>query len=229
MCGRTTLKTPAAALAAAFELAPLAELAPRWNIAPGQLGLVVAAGPEPAAGPRQAAPRTWGLRPRWWPAGRPPPINARAETVASKPAFREAFLRRRAIALVDGYYEWGGGVAPDGRPARQPYHVARPDGAPFALAALWEGETYCLVTTTPTPSLRAFHDRMPALLEGDGLGAWLFERPAGPDELAALLAPCADGALVAWPVAPLVNRVANEGPALIAPWQPPAPAQGRLL
>ncbi|MCB9739662.1 MAG: SOS response-associated peptidase [Deltaproteobacteria bacterium] len=250
MCGRYTLKTPADELAEAFDLRALPELEARWNVSPSQLGLVVPneplpAGEDGAPGGRGGRMMRWGLMPSWLrgPPKVAPPVNARAETIAEKPYFRGAFRHHRCLVLCDGYYEWHVHRGPDGRPAKTPFYLTRPDGGPMAFAGLWQQlyepnglggliESYCLITTTPNADVAPIHDRMPVLLDAAGIRRWLGEEPASPDALHALLRPAPDGSLVAWAVSNRVNSPRYEGPELIAPLAEPfrtGPRQGELF
>lgn len=223
MCGRFTLRAPAHVLAAAFGVAAGANLAPRYNIAPTQPVAAVRGTPAPAGGRSRAfALLRWGLIPAW---ARDAAIgvrliNARAETVAEKPAFRAAFRARRCLVLADGFYEWqrtAGG--------KQPWFIHRADDAPFAFAGLWERwsgpdgaaiESCAIVTTRANARLAAIHDRMPAILSPEGADLWLApDQP--PARLAALLRPAPDDALIAHPVGRRVNSPAHDDPACLAP------------
>ncbi len=194
---------------------------PTWNMAPTQDGPVVRRHPE--TGARQLDLLRWGLLPHWVrgdPKKTRQPINARAETVATLPTFRDAFARRRCIVPIDGFYEWQ--VRPEGK---QPHAVARADGRIMALAGIWEGwrgpdgqaiRTYAVVTTTAADTLGHLHERMPVILEEADWAAWLGEAPGDP---AALLRP-SGAPLRIWPVSGRVNSVRNNGPELIEPLAP---------
>ncbi len=227
MCGRFTLRAPAHALAAAFKVAIAANLAPRYNIAPTQPVAVVRTAPAPAGKRVRAfALLRWGLIPAWAKdaAIGARLINARAETLAEKPAFRAAYRARRCLVLADGFYEWqrttGGG--------KQPWFIRRADDAPFAFAGLWEVwrggageavESCAIVTTGANARLAAIHDRMPAILTPEAADLWLApDQP--PARLAELLRPAPEEALVAHPVDRRVNSPANDDPACIAPLAP---------
>jgi putative SOS response-associated peptidase YedK len=174
MCGRYSLKTPADQLAEHFRLAKAPSLSPRFNIAPPQMIAVVRGGTWGQV--------RWGLIPSWAkdPAIGNRMINARAETVAEKPAFREALARSRCLVPADGYYEW---QRQDGKGQRkQPFYIRLRDGRPFAFAGLWERwtgpdgtavETCAILTTEPNESLRAIHDRMPVILTPNEYDQWL--------------------------------------------------------
>lgn len=216
MCGRFTLTSTPEALAERFGLDAPPSLAPRFNIAPGQDVLAVRARRD---GTRGAEPLHWGLVPPWSQPGQGPPlVNARSETAAQKPAFRDAFRARRCIVPASGFYEWAdlGGY-------RQPYWIAPPDGAPFGIAGLWERwtdasgallESCALLTTGANARIAALHDRMPAILAPAQYAIWL--DPARElAELAGLLAPLASDALALRPVGTRVNRVENDDPTLL--------------
>ena len=180
----------------------------------------------------------WGLVPFW---AKDPKIgsrliNARSETVASKPAFRHAFKRNRCLLPADGYYEWqrpdgGSDDAPGGRgKAKQPYYITRGDGGPLAFAGLYELWrdpelpddherawlwTATIITTSAPDDLGQIHDRMPMVIEPDRWADWLDPAASDPADLQALLAPAAASGLVSYPVSTAVNSVRNNGPELI--------------
>lgn len=226
MCGRFTQKTPPAELAAAFGLDAVPEdLGARYNIAPSQDVLVVAN----RDGPRRAEVMRWGLVPHW---ATDPSIgdrlaNARAETAAVKPSFRQALRQRRGLLLMDGFYEW----QTEGR-AKLPWHFHLPAHAPFAVAALWEtwtppgGQddaawtTVCLLTTDASPAVAAVHDRMPVILPPEAWPMWLSVTTPRLDALQALLTPW-HGPLQADAVSRWVNHARHEGPACLEPAAPP--------
>ena len=211
--------------------ASIPNLPPSFNRAPTQDGLVVRRHPE--TGARHLDALRWGLVPRWAKdaSGGARMINARSESVAEKPAFREAFRKRRCIAVADGFYEWEQ-HGPKG--AKQPFAVAMADGAPMPLAALWEGwrapdgtilRTFTILTTEAVPELSVLHDRMPVILPCDAWDAWLGDMPADDAALHGLLKPYPRDGLAVWPVGPRVGRVAEDDAGLIARdplAQPPA-------
>lgn len=222
MCGRYTLGNPdPQTLAKRFELEirESVELEPRYNIAPTDPVLAIR---------RQGVEREpgllrWGLMPgRWAEKGRPL-INARAESIATQPAFAESFRERRCLMAADGFYEW----LVDER-GKRPVWFSRPDGEPFAFAGVWaqlgrgngggaEPITSCaLATCPPNEVMRPIHDRMPVVLAPEAEAAWL-DPDAEEDQLLALLVPAAEDALVAREVEDLVNDVRKDGPELIAP------------
>ncbi len=188
----------------------LAAVEPRYNVAPTQLVAVVRA--EGTA--RTLARLRWGLIPQ---GARDPAIgakliNARAETLSERPAYREPFARRRCVVPASGFYEW----RTRGQ-RKTPLYFHRADRRPLALAALWEPwpggpapATFTIVTCPPNALLRQIHDRMPALLHPDGLRAWL-DPAADPTRLRELLVPY-EGELEQRPVGRAVNDVQNDGP-----------------
>jgi putative SOS response-associated peptidase YedK len=189
----------------------------------------------------------WGLVPFW---AKDPKIgsrmiNARAETVSSKPAYRHAFKRRRCLLPADGYYEWqrpDGTEAdtPAGKGPKQPYFICRGDGGPLAFAGLYELWrdaalpddherawlwTTTIITTSAPDELGKIHDRMPMVIEPDRWADWLDPAADDPADLAALLAPAAASGLISYPVATTVNSVRNNGPELLTRVElaPPGP------
>ncbi len=214
MCGRITQQLSAAELAAYFEADPLETAPPaRFNLAPAQQAIVVIAD----GGRRMLATFEWGLPPPW---DAPPLINARAETVATSPAFAEAFRLRRCIVPADGFFEWqhaGGG--------RQPFLIRNADGEPLALAGLWaparetsEGQlpTFTIVTTSANDLLALLHDRMPVILRPEAWVTWL-DPSADVSKLRSMLAPAPSESLEAFPVSRRVNDVRNDDGRIVAP------------
>ena len=220
MCGRYVVATPPEELQRLFgTVNDLPNFAPTWNMAPTRQAPVVRLHPETES--RHLDLLRWGLLPHWV-RGDPKrvrqPINARAETVATSPMFRDAFVRRRCIVPIDAFYEWK--VAPEGK---LPHAVARADGEIMALAGLWEGwrgeggeviRTYAVVTTNAVDQLGQLHERMPVVLEREEWPAWLGEAPGDP---AALLTRPSEALFRVWPVSTRVNSVRNDGPELLTP------------
>lgn len=225
MCGRFVLATPPDRLAEYFAARP-AEGVSRdasWNVAPSRDVLAVALDRD---GQRELATYRWGLVPAY--ASDPSVgnrlVNARAESLATKPAFRAAFSRRRLLVLADGFYEW----RRDDKGGRQPYYFCRRDGSPIAFAGLFElwrprgGDaatpwlrSCTIVTTDAGPDVAVVHDRMPVVLEPEGQEAWL-ER-AEPELLSGLLGPSQAGTLQSWAIGRAVGDVRNDRPDLLAP------------
>lgn len=227
MCGRFTLTTSLADIELHFGLLPaplpFKEMyRPRFNVAPGQNILtVVAVGAAELS--RELRWHRWGLIPPW---AKEPSIgyrmiNARSETVAEKPSFRNAFRRRRCLVPADGFYEW----RPEGR-RKIPYRFRLRDGSLFALAGLWEtwtppdgGEpiTSCTVLTTDANDVVApVHHRMPVIIPPDHYDTWL-DPEEEPEALQALLSPYPPDAMEGYAVSPEVNSARNDYPELIEP------------
>ncbi|MBM3674098.1 MAG: SOS response-associated peptidase [Actinobacteria bacterium] len=227
MCGRYVQVSSPELLAERFQVDEIA-LADTpeadYNVAPRkQVLTVVQRSPE-----RRVLERMrWGLVPSW---AKDPKIgdrliNARAESVAEKPAFKRAFRRHRCLLPADGFYEWQ--VVP-GRKQKQPMFVHRRDGEPLAFAGLWEAWrdpddadapwicTCVIVTTRANAVIAPVHDRMPVLLEASAWDTWLDPTNEDVDGLRELLAPASDATIEMWPVATLVNRARNNGPELVA-------------
>lgn len=225
MCGRMTLTRPGDALRTLFDLDAPPDAVPRFNIAPTQKVLVVVRDGATAPGLRVAWMR-WGLVPPWAkdPVKGPPLINARAETVAEKPSFRKPFKTQRALVPADGYYEW----KTEGK-AKRPFLFRMKDGAPFALAALWElargpdgGELWscCLLTTTPNPLCATVHDRMPVIVAARDRELWLDPGVTDPARVTPLLGAFPEAAMTAHPVDPRVGSPKHDDPGLVVPLPP---------
>jgi putative SOS response-associated peptidase YedK len=216
MCGRFTLGATAATLAAQFDLANVPTWTPRYNIAPTQEVLVVLQS-SPQAN-REARLHRWGLIPPW---AKDPSIgnrmiNARAETVATKPAFRRAFKERRCLLLADGLYEW---QRQERR--KQPFYIRLRDGRPFAFAGLWEHwegsegmaiQSCTILTTTSNEVVGRIHDRMPVILSPTDYDRWLDPSIQEPAVLQTLLRPYPADEMTAYPVSTRVNDPANDSP-----------------
>lgn len=220
MCGRYVITSPPAVIRALFGYPEQPNFPPRYNVAPTQPIPIVRL----AEARREFALVRWGLIPAWVkdPKGFSLLINARAESVLDKPAFRNAMRRRRCLIPADGFYEWreAGG-------RKQVFFVRRRDGTPFAFAGLcetWAGpngeelDTAAIVTTNANRTLSAIHDRMPVILPDQAFDLWLDCAKADAETAAALLVPARDETLEAYEVSPAVNRVANDTAALIAPY-----------
>lgn len=213
MCGRFAFYSPSEAAAALFGVTSSPQVQPRYNIAPTQAVAAVRNGDEGY----ELALLRWGLVPFW---AKDPSIgnrmiNARAETVAEKPAYRAAFRHRRCVVLADGFYEWR-----KQGDAKTPYFISLASGEPFALAGLWENwtdkesgeslQTTTLITTEANAFMRTLHHRMPVVLEPCAANEWL-GGSVQPLEQAADRTP----RLRAWPVDRRVNNARNEGAELI--------------
>ena len=220
MCGRFAFYSPAEAVVRLFSAEAVEDLPPRYNIAPTQNAPVVR---QSADGKREFIQLRWGLIPFW---AKDPSIgnrmiNARAETVASKPAFRNAFRKKRCIVIADGFYEWQ--KRPGGK---QPWYIAMSTGEPFAMAGLWESwratedddrlDTCTIITTRPNEMMARLHNRMPVILTQDAVDCWL-DPSSDTDTLESVLGPVEEDLLNAVEVSRRVNNPANEGPELILP------------
>ena len=221
MCGRFTLTEDIKAIARQFGVPlppPFASYAPRYNIAPTQQVIVVT-----VEGQRQMVGMRWGLIPFW---AKDPRIgnriiNARAETLAAKPAFRIALRKRRCLILADGFYEWqklGSG--------KQPVRIVLKSKKPFGLAGLWDtwtspqGEVIqscTIITTESNALLKIVHDRMPVILPPDAAQVWLDPKIQEPSLLLPLLKPYPSGEMQFYPVSREVNSPAVDHPGHIAP------------
>ena len=196
---------------------------PDHNVAPSRL-LPVAWVDDQAASGRVLGVAQWGLVPSWAtdPAVGVRLFNARAETVAVKPSFRAAFRRRRCLVLIDGFYEWGPGVA--GSP-KQPWFVRRVDGSPLALAGLWESRfddvrtlRTCTVVTVPANAdLTPVHHRMPAVVAENDWDRWLDPATSVRHTLEEVLVPSPGGLLALHPVDRRVNDARQKGRELTVP------------
>jgi putative SOS response-associated peptidase YedK len=223
MCGRYTLTSPGEVVAEIFELVDVPPIPPHYNLAPTQEAAVVR-----VAGP--GAPRTldwlrWGLIPAWAsdPAIGNRMINARAESAADKPAFRDSFRRQRCLVAADGFYEWRKLDAK----TKQPYLIRRQDRLPFAFAGLWSAwrgaaadrplATFTILTTSPNELLRPLHDRMPVILDRRDFAAWLDPANRDTAALQALLAPAPTAGWEAVAVSRAVNNPAHDEPDCIEP------------
>ena len=224
MCGRYSITTPPEAMSRLFALSgPISNFPARYNIAPTQEVPVVRLAPLGEA--RELAMLPWGLIPSWAKQGAKPLINARGESVADKPSFRAAFKRRRCLLPADGFYEWR---RPENGP-KQPFNIALRDGGLFAMAGIWETwvhpdgseiDACAIITTAANATLAPIHHRMPVILAPGDWDRWLKTPETEAADLLPLLAPAPDDLLKAYEISTRVNRVANDGPELIAPLTP---------
>jgi putative SOS response-associated peptidase YedK len=213
MCGRFVLKATPAELITRFGLDECVDLKPRYNIPPGTDIAAIRQSPE---GKRVLHLLKWGLVPHW---AKETSIgnklnNARGESVADKPSFREAFKRRRCLIPADGFYEWKA----EGK-LKQPYCISLPE--PFAMAGLWESwkspdgsnlRTCCVITTGPNAVMEPIHDRMPVIIAPADWGRWL---SAPVDEVAELVKPYPADSMLAWPVSRRVSKTVDDDAGLI--------------
>jgi putative SOS response-associated peptidase YedK len=218
MCGRYRM-TRADKLAQQFEILEEeidVELTPRYNVAPGQMIAAVRQHREKPV--RKLSSFKWGLVPSW---AKDPNIgykmlNARSETIADKPAYREAFKSRRCLIPADGFYEW----KTEGK-AKQPFHFGMKDDGIFALAGIWERwkdpkgsmlETCSILTTSPNALMEGIHDRMPVIVRPDDYDLWLDPGYKNTEGLAELLKPYDASVMKRYAVSTRVNSVKFDDP-----------------
>jgi len=218
MCGRYAAFLPAEAIVALFRTeGPVPNWAPSWNMAPTRDAPVVRLHPETKE--RRLDLLRWGLLPHWAKDAKSvrQPINARSESLATAPMFRDAFKQRRCLVPADLFYEW---QALNG--AKLPWAIARADGQPMVFAGLWEGwrggdgtviRSFTIVTTSANEALRPLHERMPVVLEPADWPLWLGETDGNPREP---MRP-SGAAFRTWRVGTAVNNVRNDTPQLLEP------------
>lgn len=216
MCGRYSQRQPAEVIAKAFEVDNVPALEPRYNVAPTQSVPTVL---QPSISKnRQFKMMHWGLIPKWAKDSKigSKLINARAETVAEKPAFKSAFRKRRCLVLTDGFYEW---QQQENKKQKQPYYFFLKDGQPFAFAGLWEqwedasGEVVnscTLLTTDANELMRPVHNRMPVILHPKDYEPWLDSELKELEQLQPLLRPYSTQDMLAYPVSTVVNKPSND-------------------
>ncbi|MGC3952651.1 MAG: SOS response-associated peptidase [Propionicimonas sp.] len=227
MCGRYASSASQELLEDVFDLDEVVMLPPpSWNVAPTDQVPAVVERPGDAGPVRKLVALTWGLVPSWSKDARGGArmINARVETVATKPAFRKAFAARRCLLPAEGYYEWQDtGVRERGKPVKQPWFIHPADAGLLAMAGIYEFwkvpdgswlTTCSIITTTATDQLGRLHDRMPMVVAPSGWDDWL-DPGFGGDPHDLLHAPSLE--LTAHPVSAAVGNVANNGPQLVAP------------
>jgi putative SOS response-associated peptidase YedK len=223
MCGRYCITSAPAAIRAVFAYREQPNFPARYNVAPTQPVPIV----RMAEGERQFALVRWGLIPAWVkdPKDFSLLINARAESVNDKPAFRYAMKRRRCLFPADGFYEWKG----QGN-SKRPYFARPVAGGPIAFAGLWETwigpngeemETAAIVTTVANATMATVHHRAPVIVPPEQFDFWLDCRNVDENEAAAMIAPAPEGLMEVYEISPAVNRVANDAPSLLEPYKPP--------
>jgi putative SOS response-associated peptidase YedK len=233
MCGRFVSASSPDEIARYFDAeAPEALLEPSYNVAPtNDVYAVLSDG-----GVRRLDAFHWGLVPIWAkdPRQGAKMINARAETLASKNAYKPAFKKRRCLIPADGFYEW---KKIPGQKTKQPHFIHRPDGEPLAFAGLWEvwrgadrqGDplrSCTIVTTSANETMEPLHDRMPVILPASAWDQWLDPANDDLETLGKLLVPAPPEIIVTHPVSTEVNSVRNKGAELIDPVDPaPEPEQ----
>ncbi len=214
MCGRFTLTVNPAEFADEFDDAEFPQqFAPRYNISPSQPVLTI-----PNDGKLAATFVLWGLIPSW---AKDPTIgsrliNARAETLSEKPAFRGALKYKRCVIPADGFYEW---KSQPGTKSKIPHYIRLKTREPFALAGLWDEwhspdgatvRTCTIVTTAPNSLMAGIHNRMPVILKEGAMGDWLDPSARTAESLAGILGPYPAEQMEAYPVSTLVNSPSND-------------------
>ena len=224
MCGRVRLSSDVSEIKIVFSIPPerpTPNFPPSWNVAPTDVLPVVRF--DAKAGQRSLDMLRWGLTPYWAKDIKVgfSNINAKAEGIESKPAFRKSFERRRCLVPADNFYEWKKTAS-----GKQPYALALADRGIMALAGVWEnwqapdGEwvrSFAIITTTSNALCGAIHNRMPVILKPETWPAWLGEEPADLEELKSLLAPYPSDGMICWPVSARVGNVRNNDASLIEP------------
>lgn len=224
VCGRFALTISPTALAKLFELDEVPDFEPRYNIAPSQAVAAIVQGRQEAR--RILKQMRWGLIPFWAKdiSIGMKLINARAETAAEKPAFREAFTQKRCLIPASGFYEWQ-----KGGKQKQPYYIKVCNAQAFAMAGLWqrwEGqvdqetvmvESCNILTTDANELVRPIHNRMPVILPVANHATWLDTEATDRKKIQSLLVPYPAAAMTAYPVGRQVNRPAHDAPDCIAP------------
>lgn len=230
MCGRFSFDIPPDLLLELLGLREAALDAPSYNIAPTQKVAVIRLD---QAGEKRLDYLQWGLIPSWAKESSigSKMINARSETVAEKPAFRQALRQRRCIVPASGFYEW----KQEGK-RKHPLYISLGDSTLMAFAGLWDAwrapdggiiESCTILTTAANEMIEPFHQRMPVILHPDQHDAWLDPKLAEPAKLADLFRPYPAQQMQMWPVSPLVNSVKNNSRELLQPLKP-VPVQETL-
>ncbi|MBV1707841.1 MAG: SOS response-associated peptidase [Hyphomicrobiales bacterium] len=232
MCGRYAITLPPEAVRSYFDYVEQPNFPPRYNIAPTQpVPVVLARRDGDGAVRRHFQLLRWGLLPGFVKeiAKFPLIINARSESCAEKPSFRNALRRRRCLFIMDGYYEWQ--AAPAAKMPKQPWLFQRPDRGVFAVAGLHEYlvtadgselETACLLTTAANAQVRPVHDRMPVVIAPPDFDTWLDLDETRFETALPLLRPAADDYFVATRIGPAINNARHEGAVLQTPLKSPA-------
>jgi putative SOS response-associated peptidase YedK len=219
MCGRFTSSRRREVVAERFQVAVPEGYSERYNLAPTQRALIVRERNEE----REAVMARWGLLPHWAKDERIAfkMINARAETLTEKPAYRSLIGKHRCLVVADGFYEWT--VGQDGK--KRPIHFQLADGGLFAFAGLWTSraddagelvESCTIITTRPNELVAPVHDRMPVILPSELEADWL-DPGLSKEHALSLLGPCPAAAMIASQASQLVNSVRNDDPSLLTP------------
>ncbi len=233
MCGRYRLSRRKQLVEEYFDASGEEEWNPRHNVAPTQPVPIIRQHPKEPR--RELSVVRWGLIPSWAKdaCGSAGMINARSETAATKPAFRDALASRRCLVPADGFYEW----ARTGK-AKQPYCFEVNDGELFAFAGLWDRwkdpnrtwiKSCSILTTTPNAVTTAIHDRMPVILDPSNYDLWLDPGMTNVAAVTGMLKPYDARAMRAYPVSNRVNQVANDDAECSTRVELEAPPQGQLF
>lgn len=216
MCGRYTLAAGPQFIAEYFHIdGPIPDFRPSWNITPGGDIPVICELPDNG---RSCSLMHWGLIPHWakQPESKYKMINAKAETLSQRPAYRDAYKHRRCLIPASGFYEWQTTTH-----GKQPYYIHRKDDGLLAFAGLWEYwesehiiNSCTIITTDANPLLQSIHDRMPVILAEQDHATWLDHRNTNLHGLASLVRPCETDMLDMYCVSAAVNNPAHDGPAL---------------
>lgn len=217
MCGRYTLAAGPEYIADYFQVdGPMPEFQPSWNITPGGDIPVICQAPEDG---RTCSLMHWGLIPHWAkePDSKYKMINAKAETLSQRPAYRDAYKHRRCLIPANGFYEWQATAQ-----GKQPYYIHRKDDSLLAFAGLWEYwekehiiNSCTIITTTANSSIRSIHERMPVIITRENFDSWLDPHNTDTHSLAELLAPHDDKLLEPYRVSTAVNNPAHDKPELL--------------
>jgi putative SOS response-associated peptidase YedK len=220
MCGRYSLSSSPARINSQFNVPVDPDLVPRYNVTPGTKVLMIVGDSELGQSLSELA--HWGFTPGWLKPGKSGfrPINARSESVASKPMFRRAFEHRRCILPADGFYEWK--ALADGK---QPWFIRARDDSLFGIAAIYEkgnelteNRPSCAIVTTEANTLmQSIHDRMPVILDRSNYMHWLDPATTDANDVANLLRPFDSKLMTAYPVSKRVNTPKNDDEDLITP------------
>lgn len=203
-----------------------------YNVAPSAVMPIIRRAPD---GGREFVLARWGLIPSWCkdPSQSNQPINAKSETAAIKPMFRDAFRCRRVLVPADAFYEW----QPQSGRRKQPYVIRLADGSPMGLAGLlecWHGPdgdvwTFAVLTTDANPLVAPIHARMPAIVAPADFGRWLDPSLSDVEELHSIVQPYPERLMQAYPVRALVTSPENDGPELLEPAEPLGPGESAEL
>lgn len=221
MCGRFALNHDPLTLKKWYEATAMPDFDLHYNIAPSDSIVAIRTAPEGRFGSFMR----WGFIPAWAknPSSLPMLHNARGETVAEKPMFRQAFKKRRCLIPVSGFYEW---KAVPGQRSKQPFYVSFKDGTPMSLAGLWETskpseggllDTCTIITTEANEVLEPIHNRMPVILDSCDWNTWLSGEAAPNEQMMEMLKPFDPDKMQAWGVSHAVNRVKNDESKLLQP------------